>query len=106
MKPEIVFAMYRPHEGKADELEAIIKTHHPMLLDIEFVTDRPPIIVKAKDGAFIEIFEWVSAEAAHKAHHHPVVAKVWEAMGAICDFATLESLAEAQTPFPHFTPVD
>jgi hypothetical protein len=34
------------------------------------------------------------------------VAKVWEAMGQIADFAALDSLPESKKPFTHFEPVD
>ena len=72
MKPEIVFALYRPHEGKDAELRELIKKHIPTLRRLELVTDRAPILVKSKNGTYIEIFEWKSAESADQAHQHPV----------------------------------
>ena len=48
MKPEIVFALYRPHEGKDAELRELIKKHMPTLRRLELVTDRIPILVKSK----------------------------------------------------------
>ena len=44
-------------------------------------------------------------EPAGIAHHHPEVAKVWEAMGKVCDMPTIDSLDEAKERFPHFAPV-
>lgn len=106
MKPEIVFAMYRPREGKESELLALIKEHIPTLRRFELITDRPSILVRSKNGTYIEIFEWRSKESAEVAHEHPAVAKVWEAMGGVSDFPGLDSLEEAAGKFPHFQPVN
>lgn len=106
MKPEIVFALYHPHEGRDGELEALLGEHLPVLRRLELVTDRPSILVKAKNRTYIEIFEWRSKEAAGVAHEHPEVARVWEAMGRIADFPGLDSLEEAAGKFPHFEPVN
>ena len=105
MKPEVVFALYRPHAGQDAELRRLIARHLPVLRKLELVTDRPPILVRARDGTYIEVFEWRSEESARLAHEHPEVAKVWEAMGEIADFPALESLAEARERFSHFEPV-
>jgi hypothetical protein len=101
----VVIALYKPHAGKDAELRRIIAQHLPVLRRLELVTDRPAILARAKDGTYLEIFEWRTAESADLAHHHPEVAKVWEAMGAIADYPALESLGEARERFPHFEPV-
>jgi quinol monooxygenase YgiN len=106
MKPEVVFALYRPHEGKDVELRKLIKKHIPTLRRLELVTERVPILVKSKNGTYIEIFEWKSAESSAQAHQHPELAQVWEAMGQIADLPALESLEEIQGSFPHFEPID
>ncbi len=106
MKPEVVFALYKPHQGKDPELLEIIKQHVPTLRRLEMATDRPVVLVKTKNGTYIEIFEWSTAEAAGLAHHHPEVAKVWEAMGKVADLVTLESLEEIKQQFPHFQPIN
>ena len=105
MKPEVVFALYRPHEGKDAELRRLITRHLPVLRKLELVTERPALLVRAKDGTYIEVFEWRTAESAKLAHEHPEVAKVWEAMGEVADFPALESLEEAKERFSHFEPV-
>ena len=105
MKTEIVFAAYRPKAGNEKEFESLLNKHVPTLRELGLATERAPIIVRAKDGTFIEVFEWHSAEAAQKAHEHPVVAKIWEQMGQIGEFAALNSLEEATKPFPHFKPI-
>lgn len=105
MKPEIVFALYRPHAGRDAELRHLIAQHLPVLRRLELVTDRPAILVRARDGTYVEVFEWRTEESARLAHEHPEVAKVWEAMGAVADFPTLDSLGEAKERFSHFEPV-
>ena len=105
MKPEVVFALYRPRPGQDAELLRLIAQHLPVLRRLELVTDRPALLVRAKDGTYVEVFEWRTAESATLAHQHPEVAKVWEAMGEIADFPTLDSLAEAKERFSHFEPV-
>jgi hypothetical protein len=106
MSAEIVFALYRPHAGKEAELEKIISQHVPTLRRLELATDRPVIHVKSKNGTYIEIFEWRTAESADVAHHHPEVAKVWESMGKIADLVKLDSLEEIKEQFPHFKPIN
>jgi len=106
MTSEIVFAMYRPHEGKDAELRELIGQHIPTLVRLELVTDRAPILCRGEDGTYIEIFEWATSAAAARAHEHPEVAKVWEAMGQVADFPPLSSLAEAGKRFPHFEPIE
>jgi hypothetical protein len=105
MKPEVVFALYRPRPGKDADLRRLIAEHLPVLRRLELVTDRPALLVRAKDGTYVEVFEWRTSESATLAHQHPEVAKVWEAMGEIADFPALESLAEAKERFSHFEPV-
>src|SRR4051812_9078961 len=106
MKPEVVFAMYRPKEGHEAQLEQLVAEHYPTLLQYELVTDRRPIVVRAKDKTIIEVFEWRSKEGSRKAHELPAVAKIWEAMGEHGNFATLESLPEAGQDFAHFEPLN
>lgn len=105
MDPEIVIAMYRPAEGRSSELEALIAEHLPTLRRLGLVTDRPPVLCRASDGCYLEIFEWRSGAAAREAHEHPEVSRIWEAMEAVAEFPALGSLPEAQRRFPHFRPV-
>ena len=102
----MVIAMYRPKEGKDAELREQIKGHLPTLRRLGLVTDRGALVLLASDGAYLEIFEWASAEAVEVAHTHPEVAEVWEGFAKVCDFITLSDLADARRPFPHFRPVD
>ena len=103
--PEMVFALYRPHEGKAEALEAILKRHVPVLQSLDLATSRPSFLGRAGDGTYVEVFEWSDAEAARRAHDLPAVAEVWEAIGQVADLRMLSDLEEIRRPFPHFQTV-
>jgi quinol monooxygenase YgiN len=102
MKMSIAIACYRPHPGKEAELQELIKRHIPTLREEGLVTDREPLLLKAADGTFLEIFEWKSDEAKNEAHSSQAVLEIWEAMGKIADFPSLSELEEAKRPFPNF----
>lgn len=101
-KPEVVIAMYRPKEGKLGELESLVKKHFGILKEYGLTTEQTPFLGRSSDGSIVEIFEWASRSAAEKAHDHPAVAKIWEAMALVCEFGRLEQMPEAKRPFPHF----
>jgi hypothetical protein len=103
---KIVFAVYRPNEGKDAELRALIAQHVPALRNLGLITRRPPLLVKARDGTYVEIFEWISDDAARKAHEHPQIAEIWEQMGVVGTFGKLGQLPEANSEFPHFEPIE
>ena len=105
MSAEVVLAVYRPKPGKDAALLEIVKRHLPALRRHGLITNRAPMLLRSKD-AYIEIFEWVSNEAAGKAHTTPQVAEIWAAMGEVAEFPALGELVEAQGRFPHFVAVD
>ncbi len=102
-KPEVVIAMYCPKEGKQKELDALVQKHFPILKEYGLTTGKDPFIGRSSDGTILEVFEWANPESAKKAHDHPAVAKIWEAMAVVCDFGTLSQMPEAKSRFPHFT---
>ena len=71
-----------------------------------FRTDRPAYAMQAKDGTIIEVFEWKSEEHAAQAHENPVVLEMWKRFESACEYVTLRDLAETESPFPNFEPVD
>ncbi len=101
-KPEVVIAVYRPKPGKAGELEELVKKHFPVLKGYGLTTERDPFIGRSEDGTILEVFEWATPEKAKRAHDHPAVAQIWEAMAVVCDFGKLEQLSEAKNVFPRF----
>ena len=102
----MVIASYRPKQGKEQELLPLVRDHVPRLRKEGLVTERRPLVLRAKDGTLLEIFEWVSKEAVDKAHTNPAVLKMWEEFGAVCDYEKLANLAESQDLFAHFEAVD
>jgi hypothetical protein len=88
--PIISMPHYRVKPGCEDEFLAIIDAHWPALRDLELVTDREPEVYVGReqdvDGPLvIEIFEWVDRDASSRAHQHPAISTLWEAMGPLCE---------------------
>ena len=105
MEPEIVFAIYKPHQNKGNELKKLILKHVPILKSNKLITDREPVLVQSKNGIYIEIFEWKSNDAVEEAHKNPEVQKLWDEMEKVCDFTNLESIEEVREYFPQFKPI-
>lgn len=101
-----VIVAYRPKPGKEQELLKLVRDRVPTLLKEGLVTDRKPVIMRAKDGTIIEVSEWKSRKAIDAAHQNPNVLAMWEKFFAICDCVPLKSLAEAEEMFAGFEPVD
>lgn len=107
MASEIVTAIYRPKQGQDEALRAILARHVPTLRELGLATDRPSLVMRSFiDGTYIEIFEWVSREAAGEAHSNAKVGELWGAMMEVCLLLTPAELMESTKQFPHFQPVD
>ena len=104
MKPEIVFALYKPHQNKENELKMLILKHVPILKSNKLI-ERNPVLVQSKNGIYIEIFEWKSNDAVEEAHENHEVQKLWDKMEKVCDFTNLESIEEVREYFPQFKPI-
>ena len=72
-----VIAAYRPKKGKERLLRDVLKDHLPILRKERLVTDRPPYLMRAADGTFVEVFEWESAAAIEAAHGNSAVQAMW-----------------------------
>ncbi|MBX3226128.1 MAG: hypothetical protein KIT84_28855 [Labilithrix sp.] len=101
----IVIACYRPKPGMNDALRALMRTHVSTLRSIDLVTDRAPIMMEAKDGTIIEVFEWASSEAIEQAHGHPVVLAMWDEYAKVCDYVPASQVPESAQLFSEFTPL-
>ena len=66
-----VIVAYRPKPGKEEELLAIVRSRVPTLRKEGLVTDRVPVLMRAKNGTLIEVSEWKSREAIDAAHKNP-----------------------------------
>ena len=56
-KPEVVIAIYKPKNGKTQELESLVQKHFSVLRQYELATEKTPFIGLSEDGSIIEIFE-------------------------------------------------
>ena len=102
----IAIACYRPKPGKEEALKELMKTHLLRLKAEGLVTDRESIIMEAKDGTILEVFEWLSTEAIANAHTNPNVLKMWGEYGEVCDYVPINTLAEAGDMFAGFVPLN
>jgi hypothetical protein len=101
----VVVVAYKPKAGKEAELLQLTREHVPLLCAEGLATDRPVIACQAKDGTIVEVFEWV-AGGTERAHHNPVVMKLWQRYAAACDYVPLATLSESSTQFASFAPLD
>lgn len=101
-----VIVAYRPKPGKEEELLAIVRSRVPTLREEGLVTDRVPVLMRAKNGTLIEVSEWKSREAIDAAHKNPTVLALWNKFFAVCDCVPLETLPESSEMFAGFEPVE
>lgn len=104
--PRVVIVAYRPKPGKEDQLLAELRDHVHVLRSEGLATDRPPVLMRAKDGTLLEVFEWASPAAIEQAHANPRVQAMWGRFAACCDYTPLSSLAEAGNLFAEFEPLE
>ncbi|WP_199810847.1 hypothetical protein [Streptomyces sp. WMMB 714] len=102
---DMVIVGYRPKPGGADELLALTREHVPLLRRLGLATDRPALVMRAKSGVIVEVFEWRDG-AITAAHEHPDVVAMWGRYAAVCDYVPLAELSEARDLFAQFEPVD
>src|SRR6188472_2299419 len=105
IEPIIVIVAYRPKPGKESETLDLVRSRVPTLRKEGLVTDRAPIIMRARDRTIIEVSEWKSQEAIDAAHKNPNVLAMWDKFFAICDCVPLKTLAEAGEIFAGFEPI-
>jgi quinol monooxygenase YgiN len=102
----IVISAYRPNPGQEEELDDLVAEHVPALRAAGFVTARPAVVAKAKDGTVVEIFEWASPQAIELAHADEMVRAIWERFESVCETMPVGEVAETKDLFSAFTPVD
>ncbi len=73
---------------------------------LALVTNRPPLVMRARDGSIVEVFEWKSTEAIEEAHKNEAVRTMWKDFEKVCEYEKLSNLPECQEPFSSFEPVD
>jgi len=100
--PRTVIVGYRPKPGKHSALDALTCTHFTRLYEQGLVTRRRPIVMRARDGTVVEVFEWKSQRAIDEAHSNAAVLAMWAEYGSVCDYVPVGSLAEAGELFSGF----
>jgi quinol monooxygenase YgiN len=101
----VCIVAYRPKAGHEAELLDLIRGRVPTLRKEGLVTDRVPVIMRAKDGTIIEVSEWKSQEAIEAAHRNPRVLAMWDKFFAVCDCVPLKTVPESETMFAGFEPI-
>lgn len=101
----VVIVAYRPKAGRDTELLEMVRSRAPTLRKEDLVTDRVPVIMRAKDGTIIEVSEWKSHGAIEEAHRNPRVLAMWDKFFTVCDCVPLRTVPEAETMFAGFEPV-
>jgi len=101
----VCIVAYRPKAGHEAELLELVRGRVPTLAKEGLVTNRVPVMMRAKDGTIIEVSEWKSHEAIEEAHRNPRVLAMWDKFFAVCDCVPLKTLAEAETMFAGFEPI-
>ena len=101
----VVIVAYRPKPDREAELLEIVRSRVPTLRQEGLVTDRVPVIMRAKDGTIIEVSEWKSNEAIEEAHRNPRVLAMWDRFFAVCDCVPLNAVPESATMFAGFEPI-
>jgi quinol monooxygenase YgiN len=104
MEPIVVIVGYKPKPGKSEALRQLMREHLPTLHQQGLVTDRESIMMEAKDGTIIEVFEWQSKAAIDQAHTNPAVLAMWGKYAEACDYVPLGTIAEATDLFSSFAP--
>jgi hypothetical protein len=93
---------YHPREGMEAELREAIRDHLEVLGAEGLVTSRAPYVMRSQDGAYLEAFEWKSADSIAAAHHNAVVGALWGRFERACEYRRLCDLAESREMFAGF----
>jgi hypothetical protein len=102
---ETVICLYRVRAGREPEFEKLLARHWPTLRELGLATEDAARHYRGSEQSgeplFVEIFEWASADAPGRAHEHPAVMAIWEAMDAL----TESRGGRPNMEFPHVQPI-
>jgi quinol monooxygenase YgiN len=102
----VCIVAYQPKPGREKEVLELVRSRVPSLRREGLVTDRVPVIMRAKDTTIIEVSEWKSREAIEEAHKNPRVLAMWDKFFAACDCVPLKTIPEAEMMFAGFEPIE
>jgi len=101
-----VIAAYRVKKDKEQVLLAALRDRYVILRREGFLTDRPACVLRGQDGIYLEILEWVSAEAIAAADQNEIVGALWASLERIAEYRRLAYLPESHQLFAEFESVD
>ena len=102
----IVLVSYQSFEDKESELEKLLLNHWAILNEEGLVSERRPVIAKASDSTYIEIFGWKSKEAIEEAHTNKKIQDLWLKFSKICNYIPANDIKEFNSLFSEFEPLN
>ncbi|WP_276372992.1 hypothetical protein [Chryseolinea sp. H1M3-3] len=101
-----VIVIYRPKKGMDQQVIQLVREHISILRQQNLATKKSPIVMRAKDGSIIEIFEWISAEAIANAHENKAVQELWGKFSSVCDYEIPVNVEEFHSVFSEFEVIE
>ncbi len=91
--------IYRPKEGRENDLLELVKKHWPAVRAAGLATNEPARVWRASDKrsgkiSFVERFYWVDEAASSKAHHDAKVQAIWGPMDEVLEDMTILAIEE------------
>jgi len=85
-----VLAHYYVQRGKEAEFDAVLREHRAGLEESDLINKSVPtqiyrITEEGGTSLYVEIFDWVSAEAPRDAHTHPIIGPLWNKIMGLCE---------------------
>jgi hypothetical protein len=102
----IVIVAYKPKAGQEEMLQQLVQAHVPILRGEGLATERAPLILRARDGTILEVFEWKSAESITEAHNNKIVNELWDKFHTACNYIAPAQIPEFKDLFAAFEPVN
>jgi len=101
MAKETVICTYRVRADAEEPFRDLLRRHWRVLRELGFVTDERSLLFRGTDDGltYVEIFTWVEGGFG-RAHEHPDVLALWEAMDPLLE----ERDGRPKWEFPHFEP--
>ena len=83
----VAVCTYRVASGNEPQFEELLQRHLPTLRRLGLISDLPTQTLRlAEPGSdYVEVFEWIGADAAARAAEVPEVIEIWEPMAALCE---------------------
>jgi len=100
-----VICVYKPRRGKGAALRRVLQKHLRVLWREGLAAKRKPYLMRAANGAYIEVFEWRSEKAIERAHGNPAILAMWREFEACCTYESLSTLKESRQMFASFEPM-